>query len=130
MDLLNSLVLSSKKHDCDLGHVVLVLSFFLVVQPACTVRKFISSDLLVKFFPLLTHPSLQDFFARLLSACDTSLNLCTRYRLKLIQYLRLSEFEKLLTQVVVHRKRLDQVTQSDFCRSDACLRSKKKLGKC
>lgn len=129
MDQLDPLMFSPDKHDCDLGHVILVLSYFLVVQPAFTVRKFISSDLLVKFFPLLGHPSVQDLFARLLSACDTSLNLCTRYRFKVLEYLRLSEFDKLLAQVVVQRKRLDQVSQSAFCTSDQFLRAKKKLGR-
>ena len=108
---------------------MILLSYFLLIQPSLTIRKFISVDFLNKIFPLLVHPSFQDFFSKLFSACDDSLNICTEYRIKLLEYLKLTEFGQLVNQVIIGKKRLDQASQSPFCQTKQCLSQKKKIGK-
>jgi hypothetical protein len=66
--------------------------------------------------------------SKLFDACDTSLNLCTEYKLKILDYLKLTEFGKLMNQVLIEKKRLDQAVQSPFCLSKECLNAKKKIG--
>lgn len=77
----------------------------------------------------MIHPSFQDFFSKLFSACDVSLNISTEYKIKLLEYLKLSEFGKLINQVVIEKKRLDCATRSSFCKSSEYLQTKKKIGK-
>ena len=76
----------------------------------------------------MVHPSIQDFFCKLLNACDTSLNLCTKYKLKILDYLKFTEFGDYLSQVLIKKKRLDQVTQSSYCQTKEFLSKKKKIG--
>jgi hypothetical protein len=117
-----------KKHTCDIGHVVLLLSYFLLIHPAYTIRKLIAMDTFNKFFPLLIHPSVKDFFVRVLSASDTSLNIKTEFKLKLFEYLKIAGFNRFFEEVLIHKKSLDKVSKIDLIKNPELVKEKKKLG--
>ena len=93
-------VLTPKEHCCDLGHVILLLSYFLILQPAFTVRKLISYNVLPGLLNFLPHQAVKDFFIRIFSPKDNSLNLCTEFKVKILDSLRNANIKQIFNKVI------------------------------
>lgn len=85
-------------------------------------------DTFNKLFPLLTHPSVKDFYVRVLSASDTSLNIKTEFKLKLFEYLKIVGFNNFFEDVLIHKKSLDKVKSMNLIKDPELIKKKKKLG--
>lgn len=84
MNLIKELFASKIPLQCDLGHAIILINYYLTIQPFFTLRKMIKLDIFSYLMFFIEHKQIKDLFIRIINPMDTSLNLNTELKNKLL----------------------------------------------